>query len=196
MHLLGGAEQGRSQPRVELGTDLPFPDDLVTLPRESPLLQYVSSREVVMRRFNPDAADVRDIVSVDEGGKRRFTLKAGAFMGILEGGCSIGRKRILEKAAIPISDFLQPRYQAIGRVKVSRIRKFKHANFEGATANPFNVEADAYPDDQPFRRWQVAHALLTLNQGFTTPAVRKTALGALARTVFKVPQPYPEVNSP
>jgi hypothetical protein len=143
-----------------------------------------------MRRFNPDDVEIRDVVSVDEGGKRRFTLKAGAFTGFREGGCSIGRKRILHKAALSMADFLHPKYRAIGLVKVSRIRKFKHLGADGYIGFPFNVEADAYPDDQPFERWQVAHAVLTLNQGYTTPAARKTAVGTLARTVFKVPQPY------
>jgi hypothetical protein len=147
-------------------------------------------RESVVRRFNPDTVDIRDVVSVDEGGRRRMTLKAGAFSGFSDGGCSLGRKRILDKAGILISEFLRPKHRAIGRAKVSRIRKFRHPDEHGLSDFPFRVEADAYPDDEPFERWQVAHALLHLNSGFTTNPARKTALGVLARTVFKVPLPY------
>lgn len=161
-----------------------FPDELITLPRDHATLFVVPDADDVLRRFDPDNEDIRDVVSVDEGGVPRYRLKTGALSGFSADGCSVGRDQILREAELDRDQMLHPKYRKLAEANVDAIRAFKHPDSAGVERSPFDVAPDPYPPNDPFpQRWQVAHALITLAEGYGRSA-RKTAVGTLARTVF------------
>jgi hypothetical protein len=160
-----------------------FPDDLVTLPRDHATLFVVPDTDDVLRRFNPDSEDMRDVMSIDEGGVPRYRLKTGALTGFSEDGCSVGRDQILVEADLDRAEMLHPRHRKLAEAAVDAIRGFVHPDSQDNSRHPFDVVPDAYPPSDAPARWQVAHALITLADGYGKSA-RTTAVGALARTVF------------
>ncbi|MEW2014342.1 MULTISPECIES: hypothetical protein [Microbacterium] len=161
-----------------------FPDELVTLPRDHGTLFFVPNTDDVLRRFNPDNEDIRDVVSVDEGGVTRYRLKSGALTGFSDDGCSVGRDQILREAELDRAVMLHPKHRKLAEAAVDAIRDLVHPDSAGEERQPFDVAPDAYPASDPNpQRWQVAHALITLAEGYTRSA-RTTAVGTLARTVF------------
>lgn len=161
-----------------------FPDELITLPRDCAALFVVQSSEYILRRFNPDNEDIRDVLSVDEGGVARYRLKAGALTGFSSDGCSVGRDQILQHASLDRASMLHPRHRKLAEASVDAIRSFAHPDRNGVERAPFEVVPDAYPSEASDpQRWQVAHALITLAPEYTK-ASRTTAVGTLARTVF------------
>lgn len=160
-----------------------FPIDLITLPREHPLLAAVDSSDIALRRFDPDNSNVRDFVTRDEGSAPRLRLKGGALTGFSSDGCSTARDQVLSEAQIARREVLEPKYRRIAEASVDAIRSFQLVRDSGDTVTPFEVVPDPYPDDEPSpKKWMVAHALITIVP--LTKAEKTTAVGALARTVF------------
>ncbi len=160
-----------------------FPDSLVTIPRDDPVLSAVESSETLLRRFDPDNVEVRELHTIDEGSVPRIRLRGGALTGFSSDGCSTARPRVLDLAGISYPEVLEPKHRRFAEAMVSSIRDFEFKRNDGQTIRPFDVAPDAYPpnENQP-KRWMVAHALVTIIE--LTKLEKRVAVGALTRLVF------------